>query len=133
MNGFPALAFVGDQVQQDPQTGQQVAGVRVLSYLIQDGTTIYALLGASAPQDFASYAPLFTRTMEGFRRLTDASKLNRQPEHVRIRTAKAGQTLAQNLKANGVPEKRFEEMAILNGMQLSDKLGRGLLFKVVGQ
>ncbi|OWP64531.1 peptidase M48 [Hymenobacter amundsenii] len=133
VNGFPALAFVGTQVQQDPQTGQQVAGVQVLTYLIQDGKTIYALLGASSPQDFAAYVPVFTRTMEGFQRLTDASKLNRQPEHVRIRTAKAGQTLAQNLAANGIPEKRYEEMAILNGMELSDKLGRGMLFKVVGK
>ena len=133
VHGFPAVAFVADQVQQDQQTGQQVAGVRVLSYLIQDGKTIYALIGAAAPADFAGYAPVFTSTMEGFQRLTAADKLNRQPEHVRIRTAKAGQTLAQNLTANGVPTKRHEEMAILNGMQLTDKLGRGMLFKVVGK
>ena len=133
VHGFPAVAFVANQVQQNQQTGQQVAGVRVLSYLIQDGKTMYALIGAAAPQDFAAYAPVFTSTMEGFQRLTKASKLNRQPEHVRIRTAQAGRTLAQNLAANGVPEKRYEEMAILNGMQLSDKLDRKMLFKVVGK
>ncbi|NVO30133.1 M48 family metalloprotease [Hymenobacter lapidiphilus] len=133
VNGFPALAFVGTQVQQDQQTGQQQTGMQVLSYVIQDGKTIYALLGASAPQDFAAYSPVFTRTMEGFRRLTAADKLNRQPEHLRIRTTTTSQTLAQALSANGVPTKRHEEMAILNGMQLSDKLGRGMLFKVVGK
>ncbi|SDX40446.1 M48 family metalloprotease [Hymenobacter psychrophilus] len=133
VNGFPALAFTGTQVQQDQQTGQQQTGMQVLSYIIQDGQSLYVLIGGSAPQDFAAYAPLFTRTMEGFQRLTSADKLNRQPEHVRIRTVKTSQTLAQALTANGVPAKRHEEMAILNGMQLSDKLGRGLLFKVVGK
>ena len=133
INSFPALAFVGNQVQQDPQTGQQVSGVQVLAYLIQDGKTIYALLGAAAPTDFAAYAPTFTRTMEGFRRLTDASKLRRQPERVRIKTARAGQTLAQALKTNGIPTSRHEEMAILNGMQTSDRLDKGMLYKVVGK
>ncbi|WP_190242701.1 M48 family metalloprotease [Hymenobacter lapidiphilus] len=133
VNGFPALAFVGTQVQQDQQTGQQQTGMQVLSYIIQDGKTLYVLLGGTSPQDFAAYAPVFTRTMEGFQRLTSADKLNRQPEHLRIRTTKTSQTLAQALSANGVPTKRHEEMAILNGMQLSDKLGRGMLFKVVGK
>ena len=133
VNSFPALAFVGNQVQQDPQTGQQVSGVQVLAYLIQDGKTIYALLGAAAPTDFAAYAPTFTRTMEGFRRLTDASKLKRQPERVRIKTARTGQTLAKALAANGIPASRYEEMAILNGMQTSDRLDKGMLYKVVGK
>ena len=133
VNSFPALAFVGQQVQQDQQTGRQVAGVQVLAYLIQDGKTIYALFGASAPADFAAYAPTFTSTMEGFRRLTDASKLNRQPERVRIRSVKRATSLAQALKANGVPADRYEELAILNGMQLTDQLSTGMLFKVVGK
>ena len=133
VNSFPALAFVGSQVQQDPRTGQQVSGVRVLAYLIQDGKTIYALLGATAPADFAAYAPAFTSTMEGFRRLTDADKLKRQPERVRIRTAKSPTSLAQALKANGIPASRYEEMAILNGMQTTDRLDKGMLYKVVGK
>ena len=133
VNSFPALAFVANQVQQDQQTGQQVAGVRVLTYLIQDGKNIYAIIGAAAPTDFDTYAPMFTSTMTGFARLTEASKLNRQPEHVRIKTAKANQTLATALATNGVPAGRYEEMAILNGMQTTDKLSRGMLFKVVGK
>ena len=133
VNSFPALAFVGNQVQQDPQTGQQVSGVQVLAYLIQDGKTIYALLGAAAPADFAAYAPTFTSTMEGFRRLTDAGKLKRQPERVRIRTAKRPTSLAQALKADGIPTSRYEEMAILNGMQTTDRLDKGMLYKVVGK
>jgi predicted Zn-dependent protease len=131
INGFPALAFVADQVQQDQQTGQQVAGVRTLTYLIQDGKTIFALIGVSAPADFPSYAPQFTSVAEAFQRLTDPDKLNRQPERVRIKTLKLRSNLAAALRSYNVPEKRLEEMAILNGMQLNEQVNAGSLIKVV--
>ncbi|WP_303311846.1 M48 family metalloprotease [Hymenobacter sp. BT730] len=131
VNGFPALAFVADQVQQDQQTGQQVAGVRTLTYLIQDGKTIFALIGVSAPADFPSYASQFTSVAEAFQRLTEPDKLNRQPERVRIKTLKLRSSLAAALRTYNVPEKRMEEMAILNGMQLNDQVNAGSLIKVV--
>jgi predicted Zn-dependent protease len=133
INGFPAVAIQGDQVGQDQQTGQQGITARTLSYLIQDGQSIYAFVGLTSPAAFTTYADDFQRTAQGYRRLTDAAKLNRQPERVRIKTAKGGQTLSQALAANGVPTKRHEEMAILNGMKTTDKLSAGMLYKVVGQ
>ncbi|GAA4354925.1 M48 family metalloprotease [Hymenobacter saemangeumensis] len=133
INGFPTMVFTADQVQQDQQTGQQVAGVRVLGHVIQDGKTIYALLGVSAPADFPNYTATFTNTAAGFQRLTDADKLNRQPERIKIKTAQLSTTLAQALTQQGVPQARHEEMAILNGMQLTDRLGVGSFYKVVGR
>ncbi|SET10778.1 M48 family metalloprotease [Hymenobacter actinosclerus] len=132
VNGLPAIAIQGDQVGQDQQ-GRQGIQASTLSYLIQDGKTMYALIGLCAPGKLGSYGPTFQRTAQGFRRLTDASKLNRQSEKIRIRTAKAGQTLAQALAANGIPAKRHEELAILNGLKTTDKLSAGTLFKVVGK
>ncbi len=84
----------GDQVGQDQQ-GRQGIQASTLSYIIQDGKTLYALIGLCGPGTLATYGPTFQRTAQGFRRLTDASKLNRQSEKIRIRTAKAGQTLAR--------------------------------------
>jgi len=133
INGFPAMVFTADQVQQDQQTGQQVAGVRVLGHVIQDGKTIYALLGVAAPADFPNYTATFTTAAEGFKRLTDADKLNRQPERIKIKTAQLSTTLAQALTQQGIPQARHEEMAILNGMQLTDRLGVGSFYKVVGK
>ncbi|OON68667.1 peptidase M48 [Hymenobacter sp. CRA2] len=133
INGFPAVAIQGDQVGQDQQTGQQGITARTLSYIIQDGQSLYALVGLTSPSAFQTYAPQFQRTAQGFQRLTAADKLNRQPERVRIKTAKAGQTLSQALAANGIASKRHEELAILNGMKTTDKLAAGQLFKVVGK
>ncbi|NVO84345.1 M48 family metalloprotease [Hymenobacter terrestris] len=132
INGLPAIALQGDQVGQDQQ-GRQGIQASTLSYIIQDGKTLYALIGLCGPGTLGSYGPAFQRTAQGFRRLTDASKLNRQSEKIRIRTAKAGQTLAQALTANGVSSKRHQELAILNGMKTTDKLSAGTLFKVVGK
>ena len=133
INGFPALVFVADQVQQDPQTGQQVAGVRVLGHVIQDGKTLYALLGVAAPADFPAYAPQFSGVAEAFRRLTDRDKLGRQPERIRIKKLALRSNLQQALKTAGIPEKRYEELAILNGMQLNEQVNAGSLLKVVGK
>ena len=135
INGFPALAVQADQAgPADPQTGQAGAStVRTLSTFIQDGKTIYALIGASAPADFAAYAPLFGSSAQGFQRLTDREKLGRQPEKITLKTVKQSTTLADFLRANGTPDKRLEEMAVLNGMQLTDRIGNGLLVKVAAR
>ena len=132
INGFPALVFEGDQVQQD-QSGQQAAGAHVLAQLLQDGQSVWAFVGLAAPASFSAYAPQFQQVAQGFGRLTDANKLNRQPEHIRIKTAASNTTLDQALTAAGVPAKRHEELAILNGMQRTDRLAKGTLYKVVGR
>ncbi|MBR7723131.1 M48 family metalloprotease [Hymenobacter properus] len=129
INGFPALVFEGDQQAQD----QQSTPAHVLAQLIQDGNSIYAFVGLSSPTTFGTYAPQFQRAAQGYARLTEADKLNRQPEHIHIRTATGTQTLASALASAGIPSKRYEEMAILNGMKTTDKLPKGMLYKVVGR
>ncbi|WP_317174960.1 hypothetical protein [Hymenobacter qilianensis] len=138
VNSFPAIAIVADQVadqqQQQPQQQQQQApAVRTLIYLIQDGKTIYAMIGASSGPDFATYFPTFSSSMQNFRRLTDADKLNRQPERIRIKSVTSATTLSQAMTRFQVPNDRLEEMAILNGMQLTDRLTAGTLIKVVAK
>ena len=129
INGFPALVFEGDQAAQD----QQSTPAHVLAQLIQDGQSIYAFVGLAAPASFSAYAPQFQQAAQGYARLTEASKLNRQPEHVRIRTATGTQTLSSALASAGIPSKRYEELAILNGMKTTDRLAKGTLYKVVGK
>ena len=135
IHGFPALALQADQAgEADPQTGQAgAATMRTMSTFIQDGKTIYALIGASAPADFAAYAPTFAAATQGFQRLTDRTKLDRQPERIRVKAVKQATTLAEFLRANALDAKRHEELAILNGMQLTDRLGAGMLVKLVGK
>ena len=130
VNGLRALAMVAD-VKQDPQQQQQTAGVRTLTYLIQYGQTIYLMLGATSTADYPTYSNYFLRSMQGFRQLTDPSIINRKPERVRIKTINTNTTLDQALRTYKVPTTRLEEHAILNGMQLTDRITPGTMIKVV--
>lgn len=125
VNGLPAMAIVADQ------QGQQGQVIRTLSYMIQYGGAIYHLVGVSSAADFNSYAQLFQSSMQSFRQLTDASKLNKKPERVRIKTAGSATTLQAALQQQRVPQNRMEELAILNGMRLTDRLEAGTMYKVI--
>jgi predicted Zn-dependent protease len=129
INSFPAMTVEGDQTPKD----QQSAPAHVRAYLIHDGNSNYAVIGLASTATFGTYAPQFASVAQGFQRLTDANILNRQPEHIRIKTATSATTLASAFAANGVPSKRYEEIAILNGMQTNDRLSKGQLYKIVGK
>lgn len=131
VNGFPALAVVADQQAQQAQQGQQTPAIRTLSYLVQQGNSVYHLIGVSSAADFAGYMQLFQNQMQGFRSLTDPSKLNKQPQRVQIKTAATATTLQAALQKHGVPANKMEEMAIINGMRLTDRLDAGMMYKVV--
>jgi predicted Zn-dependent protease len=125
VNGLPALSMVSEQQQQQGGT------IRALSYLIQYENNIYHLLGVTASADFNSYMPVFANSMQSFRQLNDASKLNKQPERVRLKTVRTSTTFEQALRSYNVAAKRMEETAILNGMELKDKVAAGTLIKVI--
>ena len=134
VNGLDAIIMVADAVpqQQQQQQAQQPA-LRTLSYFIKQGSNMYQILGVSTTGDFPAYQSTFLNTMRGFRTLTEASKINKQPERIRIKTVSAATTLEQALKSYNMPASRFEELSILNGMQLNDKLEKGVMIKVFGQ
>jgi predicted Zn-dependent protease len=124
VNGLPALAMVADLEQQQ-------GTVRTLTYLIQYGENIYSIMGASSANDFSNYMPLFTNTMKSFQTLTDASKINVQPDRIRVKPAKQAGTLAQALRDLEAQQDKMEELAILNGMTLEDRVDKGMLLKLV--
>jgi len=128
LNGLSALAVVADQQQQQQQ---QAATIRTLSYFIQHGSNIYHLIGVSAVNDFNTYSPYFENSMRSFKQLTDASKINKKPERVRIKTVRQDGTLEQALRSNNVQEKRLQEFAILNGKLLTDRVTAGSFIKVI--
>ena len=135
VNGLPAIILIADQqAQQQQQQQQQQAAqptVRAMMYFIQYGGNIYNLIGASSQTDFNAYMQLFQSTMGSFRELNDASKINKQAERVRVKQASQAGTLSQALSGLRVNQKRMEELAILNGMNLNDRVERGMLIKVI--
>lgn len=137
VNGLSAIAIIAEpqpqQAQQGQQQQQQQAPVRVLSYLIQYNNLIYMILGASLEQDFNSYYQVFRNTMEGFRPLTDQAKINKKADRIKVKTISKAITLQQALKNYNTPDAKLNELAILNGMNLSDIVPVGMMIKTIGQ
>lgn len=133
VNGLNAIAMIADVKPQQQQQQQQAASVRTLSYLIQFNNNIYLILGASSVNDFNNYSQYFTNTMKNFKELKDASKINKLAERIRVKTVRQSGTLKQALSNYNVPEKRMEELSILNGMQLTDKVLQGSLIKIIAE
>ena len=126
VNGLRAIAMVADQKQEQ-------GTLRTLSYVIQQGENIYHMLGVSTAADFANYNQYFTNSMQSFSTLTDAAKINKKADRVRIKTVKQASTLDQALRNFNTPASKLEELAILNGMKLTDRLTSGTLIKVIEQ
>ena len=134
INGLPALAVVADQPaqpQQMQQAGQPAPTIRVLAYFIQDQKMIYNFLGYSVQEDFQTYYPTFNSVISNFRKLTDPDKINREPDRIRIKTVAQTGTLQQALQRQKIPTNKMKELALLNGMELTDQVKKGLLFKVI--
>jgi predicted Zn-dependent protease len=129
VNGLPAFAMVADQITQQ----QQQPTLRALIYLIEHQKNIYAMIGVSSPQDFTGYATILRSSMENFKNLSDPSKLNKQPERIRIKTVQQKGTLANVLQSYKMKESRLEEAAILNGMKLTDSVDKGMLIKIIDE
>ncbi|MBX2889107.1 MAG: M48 family metalloprotease [Ferruginibacter sp.] len=127
VNGFKALVLHADQ--ESSQSG----AIKILAYFIQQGSNMYCITGISKRNDFSEYESVFLQTMRGFKALTDSDKLNRKPERIRIKTIVASTTLQQALQSFNQPQKRYDELAILNGMELTDKLDKGMMIKTIGQ
>ncbi len=131
VNGFPAVAMVSDQIPQNQQTGQQdpSKAIRLISYFIQYNNLIYVFHGMSAATDFNSYSNTFKRTMTNFARLTDQSKINVQPTRIKIENVTRSGTLQQALSSLNAAQNDMEELAIINGMMLTDVVESGTMLK----
>jgi predicted Zn-dependent protease len=133
VNGLPALYVVADQVGDQQQQQQQQASVRTMSYFIQYNGSIFHFIGVSSVADFNNYVNTFNSTMQNFRQLTDPAKLNKKPDRIRIKTVANTTTLSQALQSFNMPQAKLEELAILNGMKLTDNVTKGTLIKIIAQ
>jgi len=135
VNGLPAVAVVAEQQaqQQQQQQQQQAQSIRALLYMIEYGGNVYTLMGISAANNFNSYFPTFNSTINSFKQLTDASKLNKKPDRIRIKTVKKTGTLSQALTDYNMKQDKMKELALLNGMELKDRVEQGRLIKILSE
>lgn len=123
VNGLKAMEMMANMQQK----------VRLLIYMIEYEGRIYQLSGLSETPNFNQYKSTFVKTFSQFKKLTDPKKLSKKPERIRIQTVAQSTTLKTALQSFNMPSNRLEELAILNGLKLSDKVEKGMLIKTVGE
>ncbi len=134
VNGMNALAVLADQVPQQQQGQPQQQGqsaIRILSYFIEYGGYIYMFNGMALKEDYNRFSNAFKNTFAKFNKLTDPEKLNRKPWVIKVVKVQNGGPLNNVLKSYDVPADLIEDMAIVNGMQATDRVERGDMLKVL--
>jgi len=136
VNGHNAIAMITESVptqEANQQQQQQQPTLRILTYLISYGGAIYKFNGLAVATDFNTYFATMQSVMKGFKTLTDPNKLNRKPDVVDVVSVKSTGTLQQALTSHGVASSQLNELAILNGMLLTDQVQKGMLIKIIGK
>jgi predicted Zn-dependent protease len=130
VNGMNATITLSQQVSQT-QDGQQQT-LKVLSYFIEKEGTVFCFHGLTTDALFDGYRSAFETTMKNFARLTDGSKLNVQPDRIKIKTIRsASVSLSEAFKYYQVPESKYAELALLNNLDIDHTLTKGDMIKII--
>jgi predicted Zn-dependent protease len=132
VNGMPAIATVSKQTSQDQTTGQQQT-IMVLSYFIDYNGNFYVIHGVSSDADFDTYNKVFESNMTTFKKLTDPAKINVKPERIIVKKIERMGTLSEAFTSLGVKTAGMDKLALLNEMELTDKVQPGKLIKIIGE
>lgn len=138
INGLDAYSFVAEEKpaanQQQVQTKEtQNTGEALILHatLYLYNNNMYVLQGLTAKKDYNTFKPYFMLSMNGFKPLTDPKRMNVVPERIKIVTATADAALKDMMTANKLSAERFEEIAILNGMQQTSVVKKGTMVKML--
>ena len=69
--------------------------------------------------------------MSKFKHLTDRKKINVKPSLIKVKKITHATTLRKAFQRYKVPNNKLEEMAVMNGMKLNDKLSINTQIKII--
>ncbi len=131
INGLNALSMISTQTTQG-QNGQSQS-IRIYTTLIEHGGLIYVFHGMSSPEDFRNYFTTFKRSINSFAKLTDQSKINKQPDVLKIVTIPSDMTHAEAMRRFNMNTSQSQQLEILNGMRSDTPLKAGSLLKTLAK
>ncbi|RMF55894.1 MAG: peptidase M48 [Calditrichaeota bacterium] len=124
VNGLDARKVISDIATQS-------SVLRILSYFIRYKGTVYVFHGYTDRNSFGNFTTEFQRTMTRFRPLNDPAKINVKPVRLFIQKVQRKGTVRDVLKSLKVPDNQLEEIALINGVRLTDTLEAGTLIKII--
>jgi predicted Zn-dependent protease len=126
VNGFTAKRSL---VTLSGQSGP----LKVLSYFIQKDENIYAFHGLTKEPFFKELAAALEQPMAGFSVLANRAKLSVKPERIKIQKITKNMTLEATFKQYNVATDKMDELALVNGMDLKDKVPANTLIKILSK
>ncbi len=135
VNNLQAIYTLSDLIPEQSANEQDKANntMRVSNMFIQYNGLIYNFTGVAALGDFPSYDDVFQKAMRGFRVLSDPVKLGAKPEKIAIQKTGKSMSLREALTGFKQDPKRFEELAVLNGMEINESIPSGTLIKTLSR
>ncbi len=97
---------------------------------IEYSNNVYSFLAYSGAATFDTYSRGFYNTLDGFRTLTDQSKINVQPSRLDVITAPRAGTLTSFLPGQLPRGFVAEDIAILNQVEMNESIPRGAKVKI---
>jgi predicted Zn-dependent protease len=132
VNGMDAyqtfLSMVTDSTEGETQRNE---AVNVDISCIRKGGIIFTFFSAASQPDFPTYQYTVSRTIDSFNELRSPGHLKRRPYRLSIRRARQGQTLRTFLSNLGTPAPNWNQIALLNGMELDQPLSDSQLIKII--
>jgi predicted Zn-dependent protease len=126
VHGFSAVVM-------ETRIATEDGSLAVLSYFIEKDDHVFVFHGFTAAEDYAGHSQTFVTVMNGFDRVRDRSVIEKKPRRLRVRKATTSGSLVAVLKQMGTTEDKLAELAIVNGMNLSDPVQAGDWMKTVGE
>jgi len=131
VNNMPAIMALTRQAHKDQATGQEQANM-ITSCFIDYDNDYYVFHGVTAEADYNAYNELFMKGMGSFSVLTDPSKLNKKPVRIMVKRVQQTATLAEVFRYYDVRQDKMQELALLNNLELTDRVQSGKLIKITG-
>ncbi len=98
---------------------------------IRKGGTVFSFFSAASLSDFSRHRYEIDGTVNSFNRLRSTRHLNRKPRRVLVKRVKRARTLRNFLGNWRINKKHWNKIALINGMELNDRLSPSQLIKMI--
>ncbi|HNX42307.1 MAG TPA: M48 family metalloprotease [Candidatus Aminicenantes bacterium] len=124
MDTFPSLRCRYSLLQEDSLLAVDVTGFR-------QENRVVTLTALSEEKDYRTLSGAFRSLAMSIKPISDQRKVKRQPQRILLRKADGETELRELFRREGVEEKKWPFLALLNSLELNSRPERGTLIKVV--
>ncbi len=130
INGLEAFHKLIQTSTQD-SSGNEQENMRVQLTSIRKANTTYNFFAAARAAHYPIYREAVEQTIGSFKALKDSNYLRKIPKRVHIQQLSQQQTLKDYLVSQGIPQKDWQRIALINALELGTSLSPNQLVKII--